>query len=469
MQMKKAIAFSVIAAALSASTVTPVFAQAAAGQHAVQFTQTTFHVDGAPVSIRTINEKGSQLASVRDLSKALGASLQFVKSGTVTVQYANHTVVINPASSVIIVDGQEVALSAPVQVTGYTTFVEPQAFIAALGVAYNAENDIPSIRTYSLVAGAERAVWVNESKLLVSSTAEEGRNDYLVDAATGKYELLLTTDGASELALSPDGKSAAYADADGLVFTIDLATKQAKQISTDTSIKNELQWSHDGSSLFFLQGDKSSVVAKVNVADGVVSKVLEDKVDYKANLEVSEDGKKFAFYVFKQPKVTADSNKDVELDDVAIDATGTEAQIYFYDADKADNKSIQLTKDETDKVFLELSGDGARVNYVSVSGDEASVGKLMSVDVARQISTVSFGSKDVYQVVQIGSSLFLLTAENDTSNAIYEIGSNGTSKQIAVVPDSSAQLSVSAGAKLALMIDDKLSVWTSGKWVQITE
>jgi Tol biopolymer transport system component len=469
MQMKKALALSVLAAALSASAVTPVFAQSAAGQHAVQFAQTTFQIDAAQVSIRTISENGSLLASVRDLANALGASLQFVKSGTVTVQYANHTVVLNPASAAITVDGQAVALSTPVKVTGYTTFVEPQAFIEALGVAYSEEDETPAIRTYSMIAGAERAIWVNESKLLVSSTVEEGRQDYLVDAATGKYELLLTSDGASDLVLSPDSKSAAYADADGLVFILDLATKQSKQISKDTSIKNELQWANDGSALFFLQGDKSSVIAKLNVADGVVSKALEDKVDYKANLEVSADGKKFAYYVFKQPTVTADSSKDVELDDVAIDATGTEAQIYYYDAAKADNKAVQLTKDDSDKVFLELSQDGTRVSYVSVSADEASTGKLMSVDVAKQISTVAFGSKDVYQIVQIGNKTFLLTAENDTSNAIYEIGDNGAVKQIAVVSDSATQLSVSAGSSLALMIDDKLSVWTNGKWVQITE
>ncbi|MGO4376365.1 TolB family protein, partial [Paenibacillus sp. MCAF20] len=151
----------------------------------------------------------------------------------------------------------------------------------------------------------------------------------LVNATNGKYELLLSSAGTSDLVVSPNGQNAAYTDANGAVYVIDLNSKESKQVSTDSSIKNELQWSQDGTALFFLQGDKNSIIAKVNLADGTVSKVLEDKVDYKANLDVSADGTKFAFTVNKQPKVTADSNVDVALDDVAIDAAGTEAQVYF--------------------------------------------------------------------------------------------------------------------------------------------
>ncbi|CAM4455827.1 sugar lactone lactonase YvrE [Paenibacillus endophyticus] len=465
MQMKKAMAISMIAAAISASAVTPVFAQTAAAKQSVQINTSSFLVNANPVSIRTVVDGGVTLASVRDMINAIGATLHINSDRTVVVKFGDHTLKFKHASKSITVNGTATPISHPVKEVAYSTFIEPAAFIEALGGSY--ENN--AISTVELLDGAEHAVWVNASQLIVSNSAGEGREDYLVNAATGKYELLLTSEGASELVLSPDGTSVAYSDANGAVFTIDLATKQSKQVSTDNSIKNELQWSNDGASLFFLQGDKSSVIAKVTLADGKVSKVLEDKVDYKANLEVSADGTQFAFYVFKQPKVTADSNQDVELDDVAIDATGTEPQIYFYNAKAADNKPAQLTKDTTDKVFLQLSADGSKVSYVSVSNDEASLGQLVTIDNTGKASTPAFADKDVYQLVQGGSKLYLLTADGSSTNAIYEIDSEtGASKLVQTVSDSTSELIVSGSANFAALIDGQLAVWTNGNWKNIT-
>lgn len=465
MQMKKAMAISMITAAISAAAVTPVFAQTAAGQHAVQINRATFLVNANQVSIRTIMDGGVMLASVRDMTNAIGATLHINRDHTVVVKLEGKTLELKASSKTIVLNGVSSSLKHQAKEVAYSTFIEPAAFIQALGGTY----DNSMISTVQLLAGAEHAVWVNSSQLLVSNSAGEGREDYLVHAATGKYELLLTSTGASDLVLSPDGKSAAYSDANGAVFTIDLSTKKSTQVSTDSSIKNELQWSKDGSSLFFLQGDKSSVIAKLFLADGKVSKLLEDKVDYKANLEVSADGMKAAYYVFKQPKVTADSSKDVELDDVAIDATGTEPQIFFYNTAAADNKPVQLTKDTADKVFLHFAADGSKVSYVSVSADDASIGQLVSVDNAGKASTPLFADKDVYQLVQGGSKLYLLTADGSSTNAIYEIdNATGTSKLVHTVSDSVSELLVSGNSDIAALIDGQLAVLSNGKWKNIT-
>ena len=465
MQMKKAMAISMITAAISAAAVTPVFAQTAADQHAVQINRATFLVNANQVSIRTIMDGGVMLASVRDMTNAIGATLHINRDHTVVVRLEGKTLKLKASSKTIVLNGVSSSLKHQAKEVAYSTFIEPAAFIQALGGTY----DNSMISTVQLLAGAEHAVWVNSSQLLVSNSAGEGREDYLVHAANGKYELLLTSTGASDLVLSPDGKSVAYSDANGAVFTIDLSTKKSTQISTDNSIKNELQWSKDGSSLFYLQGDKSSVIAKLSLADGKVSKLLEDKVDYKANLEVSADGTKVAYYVFKQPKVTADSSKDVELDDVAIDATGTEPQIFFYNTAAADNKPVQLTKDTADKVFLHLAADGSKVSYVSVSADDASIGQLVSVDNAGKASTPLFADKDVYQLVQGGSKLYLLTADGSSTNAIYEIDSaTGTSKLVHTVSDSVSELLVSGNSDIAALIDGQLAVLSNGKWKNIT-
>ncbi|WP_139991689.1 stalk domain-containing protein [Paenibacillus paridis] len=465
MQMKKAMVISMIAAAISASAVTPVFAQTAASKQAVQISQSNFFVNANPVSIRTIVDGGVTLASVRDITNAIGATLHINSDHTVVVKFRDNTLKLKAASKTLTVNGTVTALQHPAKEVAYATFIEPAAFVQALGGTY--ENN--TISVVELLDGAEHAIWANSSQLIVSNSAGEGREDFLVDAATGKYELLLASSDTSELVLSPDGKSVAYSDANGAVFTIELSTKQTKQVSTDSSIKNELQYSKDGSSLFFLQGDKSSVIAKVSLADGSVTKVLEDKVDYKGNLEVSADGKQVAFYVFKQPKVTADSSIDVELDDVAIDATGTEPQIYFYNTAAADNKPVQLTKDTADKVFLKLAADGSKVSYVSVSSDEASVGQLVTIDTAGKASTPSFADKDVYQLVQGGSKLYLLTADGNSTNAIYEIdGASGTSKLVQTVSDSASELLISGNGDIAALIDGQLVVSAQGKWKNIT-
>jgi sugar lactone lactonase YvrE len=464
MQMKKAMVVSMIAAAISATAVTPIFAQTAASNNAAQISHADFLVNANPFSIRTVVDGGVTLASVRDIVNAVGATLHINSDHSVVVKYGEKTLKLKLASKSIWINGVATPIAHPAKEVAYSTFIEPAAFVQALGGTLEGN----TINTVNLLEGAERAVWVNSSWLIVSNTAGEGREDFLVDAATGKYEQLLKTEGASDLVLSPDGKSAAYSDANGIVFTIDLATKQPKQVSTDNSIKNELTWSKDGASLFFLQGDKSSVIAKIALADGKVSKVLEDKVDYKANLEVSADGTQFAFYVFKQPKVTADS-KEVDLDNVDIDATGTEPQIYFYNAATANNKPIQLTKDTADKVFLELAADGSKVSYVSVSADEASTGQLVTVDNAGKASTPLFADKDVYQLIQGGSNLYLLTAEGNSTNAIYEIdGATGTSKLVQTVSDSASELIVSGSSDIAALIDGQLAVSAQGKWKNIT-
>jgi len=465
MQMKKAMVVSMIAAAITASAVTPVFAQTATAKYTTQINTASFLVNANPASVRTVVDGGVTLASVRDMTIAIGATLHINSDHTVVVKFGDKTLKLKIAAKTINVNGVATAIQHPAVEVAYSTFIEPAAFVEALGGTYE-DN---TIHTVQMLDGAEHAIWVNSNQLIVSNTAGEGREDFLVDAATGKYELLLASSDTSELILSPDGKSVAYSDANGAVFTIDLSTKQAKPVSTDNSIKNELQWSKDGASIFFLQGDKSSVIAKINVADGKVSKVLEDKVDYKANLEVSADGTQFAFYVYKQPKVTADSSKDVDLDDVAIDATGTEPQIYFYNTAVADNKPVQLTKDTSDKVFLKLAADGSKVSYVSVSADEASVGQLVTVDNTGKASTPLFADKDVYELVQGGSKLYLLTADGNSTNAIYEIDSaTGTNKLVQTVSDSATEIVVSGNANFAALIDGQLAVSVQGKWKNIT-
>ncbi|NIK25186.1 TolB family protein [Paenibacillus lupini] len=442
--MKKAVVISVLATALGAAAVTPVMAQSATQSvQAVQIGSTTISINGTAVAIRTIDASGVTLASVRDLAKALEASLN-VAGSTITVQL-NHNVV---------------SLNDAVTVNG-TAFVEPVSFLSKLGVGYSQGN----ITTIKLLQDVDQVTWVNASKLIVSKSADTGREDYLVDAATGKNELLLTSSDTSELIVSPDGSKAAYSEEDGTVNIIDLSTKQSTKVSTDTSIKNEMQFSADGSSIFFFQGDKNTVICKLSLADGSVTKILEDKVDYKANLSVSADGTKVAYFQIKQPVVKNDAT-DVSKDDVTIDPTGTETQAYFYDSAKADNKPVQLTTDKNDKAFLELAADGSKAYFVSINDD--TVGSVASVNTASVEAASVYSAEDVYQLNQAGGKLVLLTAKGDANSISALDPVTGTASKLYSVSDGVSELIVSGNGDIAAISNGQVAVPVNGKFTTIT-
>lgn len=443
-QMKKAVVISVLATALGAAAVTPVMAQSATQSvQAVQIGSTTISINGTAVAIRTIDASGVTLASVRDLAKALEASLN-VAGGTIKVQL-NHNIV---------------SIDDAVTVNG-SAFVEPVSFLSKLGVGYSQGN----ITTIKLLQDVDQVTWVNASKLIVSKSGDTGREDYLVDAATGKNELLLTSSDTSELIVSPDGSKAAYSEEDGTVNVIDLSTKQSTKVSTDTSIKNEMQFSADGSSIFFFQGDKNSVICKLSLADGSVTKILEDKVDYKANLSVSADGTKVAYFQIKQPVVKNDAT-DVSKDDVTIDPTGTETQAYFYDSAKGDNKPVQLTTDKNDKAFLELSADGSKAYFVSINDD--TVGSVASVDTASIEAASVYSAEDVYQLNQADGKLVLLTAKGDANSISALDPATGTASKLYSVSDGVSELIVSGKGDIAAISNGQVAVPVNGKFTTIT-
>jgi Periplasmic component of the Tol biopolymer transport system len=410
---------------------------------AVQINSTTISINGKSANIRTIDAQGVTLASIRDLAKALEASLN-VSGGTITVQLNHNVAKVNDA---LTVDG--------------TAFVEPVSFLTKLGVGYSQGN----ITTINFLENVDQVTWVNASRLIVSKTGDNGREDYLVDAATGKNELLLASSDTSELIVSPDGSKAAYSEADGTVNIIDLSTKQSTKVSTDTSIKNEMQFSADGSSIFFFQGDKNTVIAKLSLADGSVTTILEDKVDYKANLAVSADGSKVAYLQIKQPVVKNDAT-DVSQDDVTIDPTGTETQAYFYDSANGDNKPLQLTKDLSDKAFLELSADGSKAYFVSINDDLA--GSVASVDTATLAAANVYSAEDVYQLNQADGKLILLTAQGETNSISALDPATGTASKLYSVSDSVTELLVSSKGNIAAISNGQLAVPVNGKFTTIT-
>lgn len=457
----------IVAAAISAA-VGLTAATSVSAATPVQPASTAVTVNGNEFTIHTIAQGGFTLASVRELGDALGANMDF-EGSTVLVAWHGHTLKLASGSDQITVDGETRKLPVPVTSVKQSNYIDLTTYVESFGGKVTAGDGSMEIDFIGdLLEDVSGVQWVNGSKLIASRDNGTGRIDYLVDVATGAYEQLFDGSNASELAVSPDGAKAAYTDPTGQVYLLDLATKASTAVGKDTSIKTELVWSSDGAALYFVQGEKFSVIAKLDLAAGTVSKVLEDKVDYKANLNVSADGKYFYYTVTKPGAVTADANKPVDADEVVIDTKGTEPQLYGFDSTVKDGKPVQLTATTDDKMMFLTAADGSDTTYVSVSDAADAKAALVSVSKDKSKKTV-FDAQDVLQAVAAGGKIYVLAAGYPGTNLIYQIDRTaGTSSLIYIVPDSVTEITAGAAGGIAITQDGQTKAFANGYWKPVT-
>jgi len=466
MTMKKTAIITVLVAALGTSAAGAVSA-AAVTTNNVQTQPFTLFVNDKSVTVRSITHGGVKLVSVRDLGEAVGAKFEAGVKGGMNVYYQGRTIELVNASALALVDGEEQELEAPVVNAKNTFFVELNSFLTALGVEPSVDSQGQVwIDARQKLADVENPVWIKGGSLLVSKLDDAGRIDYKLDTQTGDYKEVYRTVGSSNLTVSPSGDKAAYTDEAGSIYTINLDTRSITQVLADSSIKPELVWSADETSLYFLQGDKGSVIAKVNIADRKVSKLLEDKVDYKANLTVSADGKQFYYTVIKPGAVTADGSKPVDSDDVAIDMTGTEPQVYTYDSSVKESKPVKLTSSSDDKIFVGAAADGTKAFYINSAENQAST--LVSVAKDKATKTL-IGDKDVAAAVLLGDKLIVLAVEAGVQ-AVYEVdAAAGTSTKLYNVPDSVTDIIAASSSQIAIVQDGQVLVKNNGQWKKLTK
>ncbi len=470
MVLKKASLATVLALTVGAASVGAVSAATATAASTTQLASSAYFVNGTAVQLGTIAEKGKTLVSLRDLSSKLGVKVH-VESGAILAKLNGHTVELKSGSGVLKVDGAEQKLDVAVKNVKGITYVELQAYVEALGASLYKDETGTIWIDAKLLANVDRIQWVDAQRYIASQETESGRADYLVEATTGKYRLLDIAADASDLVLSPNGDKAAYTNANGQVSVLDL-TKISRPVvvSNDTNIKPELVWSADGKSIFFLQGDKGSVIAKLDPEINKITKILDDKVDYKANLEVSADGKTFTYTVTKPGSVVADGSKPVEADDVAIDMKGMEPQIYQFTVDPTvkENKAVQLTASADDKVFVHAAADASSVVYVSVSGDAAAKSTLVQVGKDKKTAPL-YNEQDVYQAEYSGGKWYLLTEGDGTNPFVYEVDpAAGSAKQLHTLSEDVSEIFVKEGAPLAVIRDGRVFLDQNGHWKPVS-
>lgn len=462
MFLKKASIVSTVAVAAVATSVSAV---SAAQSNAVA--TSAFTINGVPGNLHTFSANGATQVALRELGKQLGAGVKAGSDGY-TVELNGHVVELKLNSKVVKVDGVDQQWSAPVSKVEGAAYVDLNALVEALGASLEADQDGTTWIDANLLQGADRVQWLDANRLIASQDTEDGRVDYLVNAKTGSFAKLSLAAGASDLVVAPNGYLAAYTSETGEVNVIDLNIGINYKVSTDTNIKPELAWAADSGSIYFLQGDKGSVIAKLNLKTREISVILEDKVDYKSNLGVSADGKTFTYTVTKPGTVVADASKPVDEDDVSIDTKGTEPQLYAYTVDPSnkDNKPVQLTTSTDNKVFFSTAADGSSVSFVSVGSDDAALSKLLSVAKDKTTKTL-FDKADIFDAAQSGSNLVLLTAGQGDNEAIYEVDASGNSKLLYSVSGEVSEVAAKDGA-LAIVNDGRVYVNVNGQWKPTT-
>ncbi|MGC5774120.1 hypothetical protein J4O75_17415 [Paenibacillus pabuli] len=448
---------SVVSAVSAAPAVKP-------AANTAQVQNSTLTINGNSVVIRSIIKHGETLVSLRDVIKAIGAQAE-VHIGTTVIKLNDHSVTLQNNSKQIVVDDVKVNLNQPVTIIGGTSYVALRPLVTSVGGTIVIRGGQLEVSTVALIDGVENPRFAGGGKLIVSRSDDNGRTDYLVNTTSGQYDLLLTTDGGSDLVVSPSGEQAAYTNAEGAVYVIDLKTKASKLITSDNSIKPELVWSADGNAIYFLQGDKGSVIAKLNVADGAITKVVEDKVDYKENLNVSADGQKFIYTVTTLGKVTSDAT-NVDEDNVSIDFSSNQQQIFSYNTGDSKPEAVKLTTSTDDKVFV-WSADGLKAYYVSVPSEDGKA-SLLSVD-SSQKSTPLYAEYDVEQAILSGGILYILAAQDDSNSVIVSIDPvSGKQTKLYTVSSDVSSIAV-AGSQVAVIENDRVLVQAGSSWRAVTK
>jgi Tol biopolymer transport system component len=370
-------------------------------------------VDGVVKKIPIIELDGVILYSLRDLSASLKMSFTFdAKTKTYTLAANGKKVSFKRDAKYI----NEVELAAPITVYNNRTYLELGPIINAVGgdVIQNETAKTTFIATKGLTEGIfTNAKWLNQNQIL--ATSEDG-SAIILDAATRKVNRNL---GMAELVSSPNGKQGIYADENGYLFLLDYETGKTAQVSQDESFKAEFKWSADGSKIYFFQGDKNETISMLTLADGKITKLLDDKVEYKTDLVVSADGSKVLYSAAKQAvtKFTDDKNTDVET----IITEGTEPQIFSFDLTAANAKPVAMTTTKENKFYTTLLSDG-KILYLAEDVDkEDALPKLNLIAADGKTSTI-VQAKQIELIKAVSNNaVYLLIAEENGSSTISKL------------------------------------------------
>jgi len=267
--------------------------------------------------------------------------------------------------------------------------------------------------------GATDPRWISSGKLLVTVYDEDGATDYLVDTNRNKAEPII--EGVSGIVVSADGALGAYAAESGYVYLVDLETKtETVLVGTDTE-KFELQFSADGKTLYYIEGSKAAVIVALDLETKKTTKIVDDKIENKMNLNVSDDGKRFLYAVETVGKTTVDSNASVDADALEIDVSNANTHLYFYDKNMTKPGPYALLKGTDNKTSLSFWKKDNALYVSSDAEDPNARSVLKSLNLYTNATYKFFNLTDVIKAEAQGDAVYVLGAKRSGKLQLYRI------------------------------------------------
>ncbi len=308
--------------------------------------------------------------------------------------------------------------------------------------------------------------WFGNEQLLVKSETELGFEYYQLGLNSDSKLLLQASANATEVAERPDGSQFAYVNDNGELFLQDLQSQTLKKLSVDNEPKMELQFSKDGSKLYFLMGEKIDQIVMIDLATGKQTGILADKVSYKSDLQISPDGTLAMYAVTKAGTV---NDKDESF---TVDVKGTEPQLNVLDLKVAGAKPVQVTSSLDNKVYPRFTQDN-NIVFISAFIDKDGMSLMeMSPDGIQLNYLVNH--LDVSQVLVLNDGSLLVVGESKNyKKALFKVAANGSTQKLVTLPEGTIDVQAKDLSHIAVTVStdsgEKISSLIDGKFTDLTK
>ncbi|MBC8078797.1 MAG: hypothetical protein H7X86_00500 [Gorillibacterium sp.] len=468
---KVVLASSLVFASVSSIVPMTNAAFANAASQDLQTVQNQLFVDGQSSGVRTVKVNGVMLYAIRDLANALGAQLKQV-DGEISVSlnnsfFATSTVMIKPGQTMYTANGEtRTFITAPTYVAG-RIYVELQSFVEALGGTLTKVNGKAAILSYALLDGSfENAQWVAGNKVI--ALRESDKMTYIIDADTGRSTLLTDSGNADGIVLSPNGEYGVYLNESAQLTLIRITNGRNQLISPDTTVKTDLVWSADGKMIYFIQGDNQEKISKINVETGTITKLVDDKVNFKSDLRVSMDEKKLLYFV--NATGVAKNDADSTEDSLTIDYSGAGTKLNSFDLSVKDAKAVERAVGKDNKLAPQLLPDG-RPLYISIDLDsEGVIGVLTVVDSDNKSSALLPGINADSTWLNAMGDLIISSTDDKGQTVLYLVKPDGSKTMVTTTDLEVSDLSLTMdGKNVTTIVDGKVAIITPAGVTYLTK
>jgi hypothetical protein len=455
-------ATTVLSTVISVSTVS-----AATAIKAPAIISTSLNFNGAPAELRTIQVNQVKLYAVRDLAKALGASLELA-NGAVSLQLENN-VVIKDKITGYTVNGATMNFTTAPKNVGGTLFTELNSIVDGLGGSVETDaSGKMTFRSFKLLEGNFNSInWIDGNKVIATQEGD-AKAIYKLDPSTLTSELYSDNEDALSMVVSPDGKYGVYTNENAQLILMTLNPGVISTLSLDKSTKTDLTWSADNKSVYFTQGDNQEKISYIDLASKTIKTVLEDKVNFKSDLRLSADGTKILYN--QNITGTATNDADSTEDSLKVDFSKAGTQLYSLDLVTAGAKPVKLTDGMSNTIYGNILNDGSAV-YINIDpADEKARGTLKIVSPAGVIKDL-VTDLDVISSVLTSEGKFIITGTDAAGKFhVAAVTTDGKKTDLVTSNDEINGTSLSPdGTAVFATIGGKIIVIKNGSIVPLTK